>query len=57
MAGAAAVQVGTATFRNPRAALDVLEGLEAWLAAHAVERLDEITGCAHRERAASPETV
>ena len=29
MAGASAVQVGTATFRNPRAALDVLEGLEA----------------------------
>jgi dihydroorotate dehydrogenase (NAD+) catalytic subunit len=57
MAGASAVQVGTATFRNPRAALEVLEGLEAWLAAHAVERLDEITGCAHRERAASPETV
>ena len=29
MAGACAVQVGTATFRNPRAPLDVLEGLRA----------------------------
>ena len=31
MAGACAVQVGTATFLNPRAPLDVLEGLEAFL--------------------------
>lgn len=29
LAGASAVQVGTATFRNPSAALDVLEGIEA----------------------------
>ena len=29
LAGASAVQVGTATFINPRAALDVLEGLES----------------------------
>ena len=29
MAGASAVQVGTATFLNPRAPLDVIEGLEA----------------------------
>ncbi|MBI5498889.1 MAG: dihydroorotate dehydrogenase [Deltaproteobacteria bacterium] len=30
LAGATAVQVGTASFVNPRAALDVLQGLEAW---------------------------
>lgn len=46
MAGATAVQVGTATFANPRALLDVAEGIEAWLAAHAIEDVNEIIGCA-----------
>ena len=46
MAGATAIQVGTATFSNPRAPLDVLEGLEAWLEAHEVADVHEIIGCA-----------
>ena len=46
MAGATAVQVGTATFANPRAPLDVLEGLEAWLEAHDVSDVHNIIGCA-----------
>lgn len=46
MAGATAVQVGTATFANPRALLDVLEGLEAWLVAEGVEDVNQIIGCA-----------
>jgi dihydroorotate dehydrogenase (NAD+) catalytic subunit len=46
MAGATAVQVGTATFANPRAPLDVLEGLTAWLEASRVEDVNEIIGCA-----------
>ena len=46
MAGATAVQVGTATFANPRAPLDVLEGLEAWLCQNAVTDVREIIGCA-----------
>jgi dihydroorotate dehydrogenase (NAD+) catalytic subunit len=46
MAGATAVQVGTATFANPRAPLDVLEGLERWLADNDVEDVSEIIGCA-----------
>ena len=46
MAGATAIQVGTATFSNPRAPLDVLEGLEAWLEAHEVADVQEIIGCA-----------
>jgi len=49
MAGASAVQVGTATFRNPRAPLDVLEGLEAWLRDHAVEDVRDLIGAAQRE--------
>jgi dihydroorotate dehydrogenase (NAD+) catalytic subunit len=46
MAGASAVQVGTATFRNPRAALDVLEGLEAWLRDNSIDDVGELVGSA-----------
>lgn len=46
MAGATGVQVGTATFANPRALLDVVEGMEAWLEANAVGDVNEIIGCA-----------
>lgn len=54
MAGASAVQVGTATFRNPRAALDVLEGLEAWLRHHEIEDVSEIVGAALPDAALTP---
>jgi dihydroorotate dehydrogenase (NAD+) catalytic subunit len=46
MAGATAVQVGTATFANPRALLDIIEGLEAWCTANGVARIADIIGCA-----------
>jgi len=46
LAGACAVQVGTATFTNPRAALDVLEGLECYLDEACVERLRDLIGVA-----------
>ena len=46
MAGASAVQVGTASFANPRAPLDVLEGLEQWLGEAGVTDIREIIGCA-----------
>lgn len=46
MAGASAVQVGTATFANPRAPLDVLDGMRAWLQANGVCDVNEIIGCA-----------
>ncbi len=52
MAGATAVQVGTATFANPRAPLDVLEELEAWLEAHDVADVHDIIGCAQPTAAA-----
>ena len=38
--------VGTASFANPRAPLDVLKELEAWLDRHAVADVNEIIGCA-----------
>jgi dihydroorotate dehydrogenase (NAD+) catalytic subunit len=46
MAGATAVQVGTATFANPRAPLDVLEGMQRWLADNGVGDVNDIIGCA-----------
>ncbi len=46
MAGATAVQVGTATFANPRAPLDVVEGIEHWLSVNNVSDVNEIIGCA-----------
>jgi len=46
MAGASAVQVGTATFLNPRAALDVIEGIETFLRESAREDVRSVTGAA-----------
>jgi dihydroorotate dehydrogenase (NAD+) catalytic subunit len=46
MAGARAVQVGTATFLNPRAALDVLDGIEAFLKNKSIGHPREIVGAA-----------
>lgn len=54
MAGASAVQVGTATFRNPRAALDVLEGLDAFLREEEIEDVSELIGAALPDAALTP---
>jgi dihydroorotate dehydrogenase (NAD+) catalytic subunit len=48
MAGATAVQVGTANFTNPRAALDILEGMEKFLTKEGVADVNEIIGAARR---------
>jgi dihydroorotate dehydrogenase (NAD+) catalytic subunit len=47
LAGASAVQVGTATFADPRAPVRVLEDLESWCARHGVRALTEIIGGVH----------
>ena len=47
MAGADAVQVGTATFRDPRAAWRVLDEVEAWCSAHQVGSVRSLRGVAH----------
>jgi dihydroorotate dehydrogenase (NAD+) catalytic subunit len=44
LAGATAVQVGTATFLNPTAMLDVIDGLEAYCRRKGIARATEITG-------------
>jgi dihydroorotate dehydrogenase (NAD+) catalytic subunit len=48
MAGSSAVQVGTAQFVNPRALLDVLEGLEQFMQKEGIEKLSELIGVAQR---------
>lgn len=44
MAGASAVGVGTATFREPRASLRILDELLAWCSGHGVARVSDLTG-------------
>jgi len=48
MAGADAVQVGTATFADPAAPFRVAADLEAWLRAHGHRSIGSIRGLAHR---------
>jgi dihydroorotate dehydrogenase (NAD+) catalytic subunit len=47
MAGADAVQVGTATFRDPRAPRRILDELGAWCGRHGVGSIRELRGVAH----------
>lgn len=46
MAGATAVQVGTANFVDPQASLKVIDGIQAYLEQN-VCGLEEVIGCAH----------
>ena len=46
-AGAHAVQVGTASFADPRAAERVLDEIVSWCGAHGVATVSELTGGAH----------
>ncbi len=44
IAGAAAVQIGTAQFINPRVALEVIAGLEDYLGEHNIGRITDVIG-------------
>ncbi len=44
IAGAAAVQVGTANFVNPRATIEIIEGLESFLSGHNIAAVADIIG-------------
>jgi dihydroorotate dehydrogenase (NAD+) catalytic subunit len=44
IAGAKAVQVGTANFVNPRVTMEIVEGIEAYLARHGIGDVNEIIG-------------
>ncbi len=51
LAGAAAVQVGTATFLHPGAMLEVIEGLARFCEARGMARVAELIGAVKREEA------
>jgi dihydroorotate dehydrogenase (NAD+) catalytic subunit len=42
--GAKAVQIGTANFINPRATLDVIEGMQNYLIENKINDINEIMG-------------
>lgn len=42
--GAAAVEVGTANFVNPGATMDILDGIEAYLVKHGIEKVTDLIG-------------
>lgn len=44
MAGAAAVAVGAASFHNPYATIEVVEGIEAYMRSNQVDRVQDIMG-------------
>lgn len=46
MAGASAIQIGTANFTNPRAPLDILEGIEQFMRKEGIENIAELIGSA-----------
>ena len=46
MAGASAIQVGTASFTNPRAPLDVLDGIEQFMKKEGIKDITELIGTA-----------
>jgi len=48
MAGASAIQVGTASFTNPRAPLDVLEGIKQFMEKEGIKDIAELIGAARR---------
>ena len=48
MAGASAIQVGTASFANPSAPLDILEGIEQFMKKEGIEDIAELIGAARR---------
>ena len=47
LAGASAVQVGTASFADPRSVETVLDEMDAWCRAHGVGAIRELIGDAH----------
>lgn len=45
MAGASAIEVGTANFIDPTASVRIAQGINQWLDHHGCQSLDEIIGC------------
>ncbi len=47
LAGATAVSVGTANFKNPRATIEIVEGIEAYLREMNIDDVNELVGAVH----------
>ena len=45
MAGATAIEVGTANFIDPSATEKIVDGIDAWLDSHGVKDVKDIIGC------------
>jgi dihydroorotate dehydrogenase (NAD+) catalytic subunit len=48
LAGATAVAVGTANFVNPRATVEIVEGIETYMRENGFSDISELVGLAHR---------
>jgi dihydroorotate dehydrogenase (NAD+) catalytic subunit len=57
MAGASTVQVGTATFLNPLAPLEVLEGIQRFLEEEGVEDVRDVVGAAQVVKGGVPQAT
>ena len=44
MAGATAIEIGTANFIDPTVTMQVIDGMNEWLDAHGVKDIHEIIG-------------
>jgi dihydroorotate dehydrogenase (NAD+) catalytic subunit len=44
LAGATAVEIGTANFINPRATTDIISGIEMYMKRHGINNMKEIIG-------------
>ena len=44
MAGATAIEVGTANFIDPAVTVKIIDGMEAWCQRHGVKDINEIIG-------------
>jgi len=45
IAGASAIQVGTANFVNPRVAAEIVGGIEGYMRQERIKNIKELTGC------------
>jgi dihydroorotate dehydrogenase (NAD+) catalytic subunit len=44
VSGASAIQVGTASFQNPNACIEVIQGIESYLERHGMNSVGELIG-------------
>ncbi|MGP0629507.1 dihydroorotate dehydrogenase [Nitrospina sp. 32_T5] len=49
LAGASAIQVGTANFFDPRATMNILDGLTDWCRDHGIDRIESLRGRAWKQ--------